>query len=437
MRKSLIGRLLVAGCLACAGCWPSEPVEEISVDENEPLVPVEPPTFDADDWPGWRGPTQTGVAGDVVVPTNWSETENIVWRTAVPGRGHASPAVIGNRVFLSTADEGDRTQSVLCFERDTGQRLWQTTVHNGGLPRSLGNSKSSHASASPASDGSRVFVSFLNDEAIWVTALDLDGEQLWQTEAGPFDSSYGYAASPAVYKSLVIIAADHKSGGFVAALHRKTGDVIWRKGRPAEQSYSSPLVANVAGKDQVLLCGAHLVASYDPNTGEELWSRRGTTMSCAGTMNYWGDLVLAGSGYPDSGVLCVRGDGSEVVWENRTKLYVPSLVVYDGYVYAAGDDGVAYCWNAETGQQAWRGRLGGNFSASPIVAGGHIYVPNERGVTFVFRATPRELDVVARNPLGEESMASPVICGDRIYLRVASRENGTRRETLYAIGTAD
>jgi hypothetical protein len=423
------------GFAAIAGCARSEPVEEISVDASRPVEPVDDPTFGTDDWPFWRGPTRNGIAPGVNVPVTWNETENILWKVPVPGRGHASPTVLGDRVFLATADENEGTQAVVCFDRHSGRQLWQTTVHEGGLPGSLGHHKSTHASSTVAVDGTRIFTVFLNRDAIWLTALDLEGNQLWQTNVGRFDLSYGYAASPAVYKSLVIIAADHKNGGFVAALHRKTGKVQWRKPRPAEPSFSSPLIAHVAGKDQVLMSGAHLVVSYDPNTGEELWSRPGTTTSCASTMNHWGDFVYAASGYPDAGILCVRADGSgEVVWKNRRKLYVPSLLVHDGFVYAVNDDGLAYCWNAETGKNMWTGRLGGNFSASPILAGDHIFVPNERGTVYVFEATPKTLEIVGKNRLGDECMASPVICGDRIYLRVASRQGGRRQETLYCIG---
>jgi outer membrane protein assembly factor BamB len=306
------------------------------------------------------------------------------------------------------------------------------------LPDKLGHPKSTHASCTVATDGERVFASFLNDAAIWLTALSLDGERLWQTKVGPFESSFGYAASPALFKSFVIVAADHNGGGYVAAVHRKTGEIQWRKSRPAKQSYASPLVANVAGQDQVLMCGAELVAAWDPNTGKELWSCNGTTMSCAGTMATNGEYVYATAGYPDKSVACYRADGSAAeVWKNNKKLYVPSLLVHDGYLYAANDDGIAFCWNAETGDNAWTGRLGGNFSASPVLAGDHIYVPNESGTTFVFKASPDSLDIVARNQLGDEAMASPVICGDRIYLRVASGSGGARQEMLYAIGAGE
>ncbi|MBT6156946.1 MAG: PQQ-binding-like beta-propeller repeat protein [Planctomycetaceae bacterium] len=428
---------LLAFCLV-AGCSRSEPVSEISVDGSQPVVPVEGSNFGPDDWPFWRGPARNGLAQIDNVPTSWDENNNIVWKVDVPGRGHASPTVLGDRIFLATADEDAGTQSVICFDRNDGHQLWQSTVHNGGLPGSLGHQKSTHASSTVATDGERVFASFLNGDAIWVTALDLEGAQLWQTKVGPFDSSYGYAASPAIFKSFVIVAADHNGGGFVAALHRKTGKLQWRKPRPAEQSYASPLVAHVAGKDQVLLCGAYLVASYDPNTGAELWSQEGTTKSCAGTMVYSDDLVYATGGYPDASVACYRADGSgELVWKNNKKLYVPSLLLHDGHLYAANDGGIAFCWNAKTGKNAWTGRLSGNFSASPVLAGGNIYVPNESGTTFVFKATPKTLNIIARNKLGDETMASPVICGDRIFLRVASRQRGTRQEMLYAIGNPE
>lgn len=429
--------LLASGCL-----WESDPRRQPPSVTEIALVSVDAasddslaaPTFGADDWPWWRGPGRDGKSPDGGAPAAWSETDDIVWKAEVPGRGHSSPTVVGDRILLSTADEEEEVQSVLCYDRETGKPLWKTDIHQGGFETEM-HKKNSQASSTVACDGTRVFAAFLNNRAIWVTALDLDGKQLWQTEVGGFDSKFGYSASPVIYKSSVLVAGDHQGGGFLAAVHRGTGEILWRKLRPAVATYASPVVAHVSGKDQLLMPGCDLVASYDPNTGDELWSCPGTTEACVGTIVSAGDLVYATGGYPGKQTLCVRADGSqEVVWENNRKAYVPSLLLHEGYLYLVNDDGIGYCWNAATGEQAWQARVGGNFSASPTLAGELIYVGSEQGTVTVFKATPEKYEPVAENRFADsEIFASPVACGGQLFLRVG-KGGSNRHEVLYCIG---
>lgn len=419
----------------CAGCTDGgSSASSVSVENPEAVESAEPIDVAETDWPWWRGPNSNGVANTDSVPVEWSESENVIWKTPVPGRGHSSPTIVGDRIFLTTADEEAEIQSVLCYDRASGEQLWKKDLHEGGFDENA-HEQNSQASPTVASDGQRIFAVFLNDATIRVTAMDFEGEVLWQTKAGGFDSRWGYGASPALYKSLVIVAADHKSGGYVAALHRETGEIIWRTPRPAEQSYSSAIVGRVAGRDQVLLCGCDLVCGYDPATGDELWSVKGTTTVTCGTMTWGGDLAFGGGGYPGSETIAVRADGSgEVAWRNRTKLYVPSPLYHKGHLYAI-NDGRAYCWDAETGERQWRGRLESTISrASPTLVGEHIYYPNVKGRMYVFKASPERFELVAENQLGEEAYATPVACRGRLYLRVADFEGESRQETLYCIG---
>ena len=178
------------------------------VSPNE--VKAGPITFAATDWPWWRGPNRNGIAAaDQKPPTRWSETENVLWKSPVPGRGHGSPTVVGDQVFLATADHEREVQSVLCYHRQTGERLWQTEIHRGAFATN-GNAKSSLASSSVASDGQRIFINFLHDGAVYTTALSRDGKQLWQTKITDYILHQGFASSPAVYQSLVIVSADNK-----------------------------------------------------------------------------------------------------------------------------------------------------------------------------------------------------------------------------------
>ncbi len=437
MKGLLCASVLTVFVVGCGGA--RDDIPEVNVSGNQNLEEISAASFADQDWPWWRGPSHNGIAADgPAPPVKWSATENVVWKTDVPGRGHSSPTVVGQRVMLTTADESKKVQSVIAFDRESGDQLWKTDVNEGGFPNRIHN-KNTHASGSVTSDGERLFASFFNHDAIKVTALDLDGNKLWEKEAGPFKPrqfEYGYAPSPFVYKSLVIVAADYDGGGYLAALHRKTGDIVWRKPRPAVISYSSPVVAKVGGRDQLLISGCEIVAGYDPATGEQLWSCDATTRSTCGTMVWDGDLVFASGGYPKAETVAVRADGSgEILWRNNTKCYEQSMLAHDGHVYAVDDRGIATCWQAESGEEKWRGRLRGPVSASPVLAGGNLYLSNEAGTTFVFKANPDAFELVAENRLGDDAFATPTICGGQIFLRVASQMGGRRQEMLYCIGS--
>ena len=418
--------------------------------DNRPMAPLASPGWAlclllaiacgdaraASDWPWWRGPARDGVAeADPFPPLQWDADENVAWRVHVPGRGHSSPTVVGERIFLTTADEHSQVRSVLCYRATNGQLEWQTPIHQGPLDPKC-NPKNSHASSTVACDGVRIFASFWHAGAIWATALDLQGKQVWQRRVEEFVSHHGYSASPAIYEDYLIVAADHKgeSGGAIVALNREDGRVAWRQRRPSAPSYVSPIMLHVAGRDQLLLAGCQRVSSYDPATGQPLWEVAGTTTECVGTAAAAGDLVFASGGYPDFETICVRGDGSaETVWRNDVRVYVPSLIVYEDHVYAVTDPGIVYCWSATSGETRWKRRLEGDFSASPILVGDRIYACSEQGTTFVFRASHVDFELLAKNQLGDEQMATPTLCGGRVFLRVAEQLDGRRQESLCCI----
>lgn len=415
-----------------AGCAPEDPrdmpLERAEQLQGKELGEVKPRPGD---WPWWRGPARDGKSSDRSPPVHWTTESGVLWKTPVPGRGHGTPSIWGEHIFLASADDQKKTQFVNCYDRRNGKELWTTVVHDGNFVHT--HNKNSHASVTPACDGERVFVAFLNDAAIHVTALDFEGNVLWSKNAGYFKTQHGYGASPVLYRSLVIVSADNPGDGWIAALHRQTGEIVWKASRRDEGSFATPVVGNVAGRDQLLLCGTGVVTSYNPATGELLWFCDGPTTVTANTMAFSGDLVVASGGYPDKGILCIRADGNgdvsdtHVVWRKKQGVsYVPSPLVHDGKVYVVNDGGIVSCWALDTGENLWQHRLRGNFSASPVFAAGNFYIPNERGVTFVFRTAP-SFEVVATNDLGDGGFASPVICGERIYLRTSS--------TLYCIGS--
>lgn len=391
----------------------------------------------AGDWASWRGPNGNGVAeAGQSPPTKWDEKTNIVWRTPVPGRGHSSPVVVGDSIYLATADEREERQFVMAFDRKSGKQKWITEISRGGFPKT--HTKNTHASPTVACDGERLFIAFHHHAQLTLAAIDLAGKIEWKKEIGPFNPKiyeYGYAPSPLIYESTVIIAADYEKGGYLAAYDRKTGANRWTTPRPKKLSFSSPIVAKIAGKDQLLISGCELVAAYNPATGKLLWSTPGTTMATCGTMIWEGDFVFASGGYPKAETICVKADGSgEVMWTNRQKSYEQSMLVTNGYVYAFTDKGVAYCWRAADGKEMWKERLSGPVSSSPILVGDTIYAANEAGTVYVFKADPKGFQSVATNKLGDSAFATPAFCDSKIYTRVGFGRGGSRQEFLVCIG---
>jgi outer membrane protein assembly factor BamB len=386
------------------------------------------------DWPWWRGPSRNGVASSQQTPPEtWSETENILWKTPIPGRGYGSPIVFGEYVVLETCEESTGAQSVLAVDRKTGKPLWDRTVHpKGGMRK---NEKSTGASGTPAWDGERIFVNFANSGSVYVTCLDLAGSPLWQKEISKYVEHQGYGSSPAIYQSLVIVNTDNKGGGAIVALDRKSGQEVWRRERPVMPNYPSPTILSIAGNDQLLMTGCELVSSFEPLTGRTLWETKGATTECVTTTVTDGLRIFTSGGYPKNHISAVRADGSNKMdWENKDRVYVPSLLCKDGYLFGVLDAGVAACWKSDTGEEKWKGRLGGTFSSSLVLVGDKIYATNEAGMTFLFRANPDRFELLGSNQLGTEVLATPVIVGGHIYYRASLPDAGRRQEYLFCIG---
>ncbi len=386
------------------------------------------------DWPAWRGPTRDGIAASgQTSPVQWSETQGILWKAPVPGRGHGSPTVVGDRVYLATADPVKQTQSVLCLDRRSGKFVWQTEVHGSAADPGK-QSNSSAASSTVACDCERLFINFLNGGAVRTTALDLDGKILWRQKVCDFVTHQGFGSSPVIHESLVLVSADHRGGGVIAGLDRKSGRVVWSQPRPNLPNYTTPAIIQAGGRTQAVLAGCNLISSFDPLTGKKLWEVNGSTEECVVTAVTDGERVFTSGGYPKNHTVAIVADGSgKVAWQNTARVYVPSMIAKAGHLYAVMDAGVAVCWKSDTGEELWKERLGGEVFASPVMVDDRIYSLNLRGKTFVFEATPRSFKLLGQNQLGDEAYASPVICGSRIYLRVAKRGEN-RQEFLYCVG---
>jgi len=393
----------------------------------------------ATDWPWWRGPTRDGVAAPgQAPPLQWSEDKNVLWKVPVPGRGHGSPTVVGDRIFLATADEAAEIQSVICFDRNTGAQRWKTDVHRGGFASAgrQGHIRASKASSTVASDGQRIFINFINDNAVYLTALSLDGEQLWQRKVSDYVMHQGYGASPALYGPLAIAAVDHHGGGALSAFDRVTGEPAWTHRRPENPNYTSPIILGIGGRDQLILTGCDLVSSFDPLTGAVNWEAEGATTECVTSTVTDGEHVVTSGGYPSKHISVMRADGSGAVrWRNDTLVYVPSLLIREGHLYAVNDNGDAICYELETGTVAWEHRLRAKFAASPVLVGDMIFAIADDGTTHIFKADPAGFAPVAENILpADEVQATPAICGNRIYLRLALGKDAARQEFLYCLG---
>lgn len=422
-------RMLLAtvglGCMAMADYAPA--AEPTQVDDGFEVR--------EQDWPWWRGPARNGTAhSEQSPPMKFNPTENLVWKAEVPGRGYGSPIVYGGRVLLATADEESGSQSVMCFDRASGEVMWHTPVHASGGMRK--NNKATLASSTPACDGQLVFINFPNDDALITSALTLDGELAWQRRISSYVVHQGYGSSPALYQNLVIVSADNKGGGAVAALERSSGEVVWKRERPQKPNYPSPILLHAAGNDQLVMVGCDQVVSYDPLTGETNWETEGATTECVTSTLTDGKLVFTSGGYPENHMSAIHADGSgKLAWKNDSRLYVPSLVTKDGYLYGVLDAGIAVCWEAATGKEMWKARVGGTFSSSPVVLRDLIFISNEAGELFIFKASPDDFELVAKNQIGDEVFATPAIVDGQIFHRVAHRSSdGQRQEMLYCFG---
>ena len=378
----------------------------------------------AENWPCWRGPRGDGTSLEKDVPTLWSGSNNIAWKAAVPGEGHSSPIIWNERIFLTTALKETQERVLLCFERGNGNMLWQQTVIRSPLEPK--NNENSFASATPATDGERVYVTFLDGDEVVVVAYDFSGKQLWLHRPGRFKSQWGFSHTPVLFEDKVIVVCYSKGENFVVALNRTDGRITWKT--PCEnptQSYSPPLIRKMAGRFQIIAPGNKAVTSYDPQTGKVLWVVEGPSDDSVVTPVYLekADLVLSCSSWPNKVLVAIKPDGegnvtsTKVVWKTSEGApYVPSPIgVGDWFFTSAYAGKAAHCYEAATGKILWKEPMGLHH-ASPVSANGLIYFLNDDGVTHVVKAGP-SFELVARNELGEKTYASPAVSGGQIFLR--------------------
>jgi len=394
-----------------------------------------PLTAAAEDWPGWRGPRLDGTSIATNVPLRWSATDNVAWKTALPGIGHSSPAIHGDRVFITTCLLKEKQRVLLCLDRRDGKILWQRVVVTSTLERK--HKLNSYASSTPATDGKYVYVAFLKQPEVVVSCYDYQGGLVWNKSPGIFFSPHGFCSSPILYKDKVIVNLDQdptpktpKQGvvGYVVALDKTTGAEQWRIDRPNRtRSYCAPLIVEAAGKMQLVLSGSKCFASYDPDTGKLHWIVDGPTEQFVASPVYGNGLFFLTAGFPTFHNLAVRPDGSgnvsktHVVWHEKKigremASYVPSPIAVGPWFFVVSDFGKVHCFEAKTGKRLWQKQLGDHHSASPVSANGYLYFIADDGVTHVLKAGDKN-EAVAQNDLGEECYSSPAIAGGQIFIR--------------------
>ena len=377
-------------------------------------------------WPRWRGPSGQGVVTGTGYPETWSATDNVRWKVRVPGRGNSSPIVWGDKIFLTTAYDGGKKISVLCFRRSDGELLWEVFAPE-ATPESP-HRKNGHASGTPTTDGVRVYA-YLGNHGL--LAVDVSGKMVWHRPFAEIPAFHGTAGSPLLYKDSVILYQDHEGGtSFVSAFDKSTGKVKWSTHRDETVGWGTPIAIRTGDRDELIVSSQKRVYAYDPDTGKELWTCGGNLYEVIPTPVVGHGLVYCSSGRAGP-TLAIRPGGSgdvtdtHVVWKSpKGSPFVPSPLLYGDYLYMVNDiQSVATCYDAKSGEVMWQGRLGKaqreGFSASPIGVQGKVFFTNDLGDTFVLKAGP-EFELLHVNRLNQRTLASPALVDGNWYFRTES-----------------
>ena len=421
-------------------------------------------------WPSFRGFQASGVTDGQDLPDRWDPQtgRNILWQTPIPGLGHSSPIVWGQRIFVTSAissdpdatfrpglyGDGDASTDrsrhrwmVYAIDKDSGNVLWERVAFD-GEPVDRRHIKSTYASSTPATNG-QIVVAWFGSQGVY--AYDVDGNFLWMVDLGRIDVGaydiptfeWGPASSPIIWNGLVILQSDTQADSFILALDARTGETVWKTERDELPSWGTPTVALTSMGPELVTNAANFIRGYEPNTGEELWRLGGSSKITAPTPVFGDDIFIVASGRaPERPIFAVRAgargditlsgldtENEEIAWSRTQRgSYMPTPLIYDGLLYVLANNGIFDAYDIRTGEEVYRQRLehlGSGFSASPVAADGKIYLSGEDGEMLVLAAGP-EPRHIATNPMRELLMATPALSEGRLYVRSSN--------SLFAIG---
>lgn len=416
----------------------------------------------AENWPQWRGPGGQGVSSETQLPTTWGPDKNIAWKTELPGSGHSSPIVWGDRVFVTAVIEGDvvpgakavphmmdgkefvhpdtvaadrkHTFRVLALDAKTGRILWDQLAYEGTVYDGR-HRRSSFAGPTPVTDGTMVYAYF-GPEGLY--AFDYSGKLVWKAVEKFPTLGLGTGTSPVLYRNLVIIQRDEDNGesSAIVAYDKTTGKEVWRTTREVQISWGTPVFVEAGGRTELVTNGTELIIAYDPATGKELWRTKGVESNAIHTPLVGRGLVVVTAGYPAKKVIAIRpgavADDRRVAWEYAKGTgYVLSNIIYGDYLYLLTDNGIVTCLDAATGEIKYEGGrvpVPARFMGSPVAFAGFIAMTSEDGDTYLVKAGPTH-QITATNTVDEPVYSSPAIANGRIYIR--------GQKHLFAIGSAE
>lgn len=412
---------------------------------------------DKDDWPSYRGPKAQGVAEGYSTSLTWSlpENRNVAWKTQIPGLGHSSPVISGNRMFITTAvkdgestlkvglygagdsveDEGKHRFLLMCLDTGSGKVLWERTAFEGS-PRIKRHPKSSHANSTPATDG-RYVVAFFASEGLY--CYTVDGDLVWKKDLGVLNAGapgfpryqWGFASSPVIHNGHLILQCDVQGQSFITKLDLATGETIWRTDRDEDPTWGTPAIDVREGRSQVICNGYKRIGGYDLQTGKELWNLHGGGDVPVPTPVVAFDLIFITNAHGRqspiyaikpgvTGTISDDPEAGHMAWSTRKfGNYMQTPLIYGNELYCCRDNGILSCYDAKSGTPHYRKRLGSGgsgFSASTVAADGKVYVTSEDGEIYVIKAG-MEFEVLAVNEMGETCMATPAISRGTLYFR--------------------
>jgi outer membrane protein assembly factor BamB len=384
----------------------------------------------AGEWARFRGPNGTGLS-DAVLPVKWTESD-YAWKATLPGVGHSSPVVWGERIFVTAGNEAEGLRIVVCLSAADGKQLWQRTFDAPGYRK---HKRNSIATATPAVDAQRLYISWGTPEKCVLVALDHDGKTAWEADLGPFKAQHGFGSSPIVHEGAVVIALDQDGKGEIVALDTASGKVRWRlPRRSGNATYSTPCVFQPRGRPAELIFTnwQHGVTAVDPGTGKVNWEisvfEPQLNERAIASPVVAGDLILATCGFVTAQKHFVairpydaaRGMKPTEVWRVEKQVsYLPTPLVKGDRVFLCSELGIATCLEPSTGKVIWQERVDGNFSASPVGAGDRMYCVANNGDVFVLAASDR-FELLGRTALGEPTQSTPALANGRIYFRTPS-----------------